>query len=58
MSTKQIHPYVRECQQFYKQFRHKWTSSSKKNKHRNRNWWKAYYRTRNAEWGKEQKDEG
>lgn len=54
--TKQMHRYVRVCQQFYKQIRRNSPSPSTK-KHRNRSWWKAYSRTMRAEWRKGKKDE-
>ena len=41
MSTKQIHPDVRECQQSDRAFNRKWKH---RNNRRHRNWWKAWWK--------------
>lgn len=52
--TKQIHPYVREYQQFYKSVNRK---CKYKNPRRRRSWWKAWWKRYNAEHFKENENE-
>lgn len=52
--TKQMHPYVRESQQFYKAVNRK---CKYKNPRRRRNWWKAWHKRDKAEQLKEKENE-
>lgn len=54
MSTKQIHPYVREREQCDKAFNRKWKPRSYR---RHRNWWRAWSKRYKAEHLKEKEND-